>query len=51
MGLEGKGEIKIDGKPNVVESGQLIIMPKNIPHAVYAVERFKMMLIMIRSKE
>lgn len=51
IGLEGKGEVRIDGKPNTVESGQLIIMPRNIPHAVYATEKFKMMLIMIRSKE
>lgn len=51
LGIEGKGSIVIDGKPNTVESGELIIMPRNVPHAVDAVEKFKMMLIMIRSKE
>lgn len=51
IGLEGEGEIRIDGRPNTVEPGQLIIMPRNVPHAVYAAEKFKMMLIMIRSKE
>ncbi|HLN21893.1 MAG TPA: cupin domain-containing protein [Bacteroidales bacterium] len=50
MVLDGKGEITIGGVPAIVDSGQLIIMPRDIPHAVYAQERFKMMLIMIRSK-
>lgn len=51
VGLDGKGEITIGGKQNVVEAGQLIIMPRNIPHSVYAAEKFKMMLVMIRSTE
>lgn len=52
VGLDGKGEVVIAGNPNIVEAGQLIIMPRNIPHAVNAAaENFKMMLIMIRSKE
>lgn len=51
VGIDGRGEVVIAGNPNNVEAGQLIIMPRNIPHAVNAVENFKMMLIMIRSKE
>jgi quercetin dioxygenase-like cupin family protein len=51
VGLDGRGEIIIGGKSNIVEEGQIIIMPRNVPHAVNAAERFKMMLIMIRSKE
>lgn len=51
VGLDGRGEVTIDGNPNIVEKGQLIIMPRNVPHAVYAAEKFKMMLIMIRSRE
>jgi quercetin dioxygenase-like cupin family protein len=47
--LDGKAEINIGGKPHNVQSGELIIMPANVPHAVKAVERFKMLLIMIRS--
>jgi quercetin dioxygenase-like cupin family protein len=47
--LDGKAEIKIDGKPYELKTGQSIIMPANIPHAVYAVERFKMLLTMIKS--
>lgn len=47
--LDGKAEISISGKPNAVESGQIIIMPANEPHALSATERFKMLLVMIRS--
>jgi quercetin dioxygenase-like cupin family protein len=47
--VDGKGEIIIGGKSNLLETGQTIIMPANIPHAVKAVERFKMVLTMIKS--
>ncbi|MFH0841962.1 MAG: cupin domain-containing protein [Bacteroidota bacterium] len=48
--VDGKGEIIIGGKSNILEAGQSIIMPADIPHAVKAVEKFKMVLTMIRSK-
>jgi len=47
--LDGKAEISISGNPNILEQGDMIIMPANEPHALKAVERFKMMLIMIKS--
>jgi quercetin dioxygenase-like cupin family protein len=47
--LDGKAKITIDGKPYELKAGQSIIMPANIPHAVYAVEKFKMLLTMIKS--
>lgn len=47
--VDGKGEITTGGKPFILESGQTIIMPANIPHAVKAVEKFKMVLTMIKS--
>lgn len=46
--LDGKVEIRIDGKPHLLETGETIIMPANIPHALFAVERFKMLLTMIK---
>lgn len=46
--LEGKAEIKIDGKPIVVNEDETIIMPANVSHALFAVEKFKMLLTMIR---
>jgi quercetin dioxygenase-like cupin family protein len=47
--VDGRGEIIIGGKSFFLESGQSIIMPANIPHAVKAVEKFKMVLTMIKS--
>ena len=47
--LEGTGTIIINKKEHIVKEGQLIIMPANIPHAVDANEKFKMLLIMIKS--
>jgi len=47
--LDGKAKIMIDGNPYELTTGQSIIMPANIPHAVYAVEKFKMLLTMIKS--
>ncbi len=47
--VDGKGEIIIEGKSNILETGQTIIMPANIPHAVKALEKFKMVLTMIKS--
>lgn len=48
--LEGKAEITIDKKPFLLEAGESIIMPANIPHAVLATERFKMLLTMIKGQ-
>jgi quercetin dioxygenase-like cupin family protein len=47
--LEGKAEIVIAGKSFQLGAGEVILMPANRPHAVRAISRFKMLLIMIRS--
>jgi quercetin dioxygenase-like cupin family protein len=49
--VDGKADIVIDGVSNILETGDTIIMPANIPHSLSAVEKFKMVLIMIRSKQ
>ncbi len=46
--LEGRVEVMISGKPFVLTSGESIIMPAGEPHAVKAVDKFKMLLTMIR---
>ena len=46
--LEGKAEIRIDSKPFLLGEGQSVIMPANIPHAVFATENFKMLLTLIK---
>jgi quercetin dioxygenase-like cupin family protein len=47
--VDGRGEVIIGGKPFTLEVGQCIIMPANITHAVNAIEKFKMVLTMIKS--
>lgn len=47
--LDGSIEVIISGKPSLVKIGEMIIMPANEPHALKAVEPFKMMLVMIKS--
>jgi quercetin dioxygenase-like cupin family protein len=47
--VDGRGEIIIGGKSFLLSTGQSIIMPANITHAVKAVEKFKMVLTMIKS--
>jgi len=47
--IDGEAEITISGKLNSVKKGEMIIMPANQPHALKAKERFKMMLVMIKS--
>ncbi|MCR9011908.1 cupin domain-containing protein [Gabonibacter chumensis] len=46
--LDGKAKIYIDKKSFILETGEAIIMPANTPHALNAVERFKMLLTMIK---
>lgn len=47
--IDGKAEITISGNKNVLEKGDMIIMPASKPHSLHALERFKMVLTMIRS--
>ena len=47
--IDGKAEITISGNKNVLEAGEMIIMPANEPHALKALEKYKMVLTMIRS--
>lgn len=48
--LDGVAEITISGKKSILKSGEMIIMPANTPHALKAIEPFKMLLIMIKSE-
>lgn len=47
--IDGESEITISGTPHRVQAGEMILMPAGQPHALQAVKRFKMVLIMIRS--
>jgi quercetin dioxygenase-like cupin family protein len=48
--INGKVDVRISGDDFHLEGGQMIIMPANKPHALKAVTKFKMLLIMIRAK-
>lgn len=43
--LEGKGRFTVGSDIFYLEAGDTLIMPKDIPHAVYGEEKFKMQLI------
>jgi quercetin dioxygenase-like cupin family protein len=47
--LEGEAQVTISGKPYDLNTGDAIIMPASEPHALKAVQRFKMLLTMIRA--
>ncbi|MDD4956403.1 MAG: cupin domain-containing protein [Candidatus Omnitrophica bacterium] len=46
--LEGKAAVTISGGEHQVSSGEAIIIPAGEPHALKAMDRFKMLLIMIK---
>jgi quercetin dioxygenase-like cupin family protein len=47
--VDGSAVLIIGGKEVNTSAGEIVIMPANVPHAVQAKERFKMLLIMIRA--
>ncbi len=47
--LDGTAELAIGGETVPAGAGQIVLMPADVPHAVRATERFKMMLIMVRA--
>jgi quercetin dioxygenase-like cupin family protein len=48
--LDGRAELAIGGKSVATSAGQMVLMPAGIPHAVKAVGRFKMLLVMLKSQ-
>ena len=47
--VDGKAEIVIDGKPNLLKTGESIIIPAHKPNTIKANERFKMISTIIKS--
>ena len=47
--LDGQAELVIGGEAVAAAAGQLVVMPANVPHAVKAPARFKMLLTMLRA--
>jgi quercetin dioxygenase-like cupin family protein len=48
--LDGRAEVIISGTPHSLGDGEMILLPAGKPHSLKAPERFKMLLIMIRSQ-
>jgi quercetin dioxygenase-like cupin family protein len=46
--LDGEALVDIDGKKMTVAPGQVVVMPADVPHAVTAVKRFKMLLTVVK---
>ena len=49
VALDGKVEITISGDSFILSPGETIMMPADDPHALRALERFKMLLVMIKT--
>lgn len=47
--VDGEAEISIAKEKHAIKKGQLLMMPANVPHALKAIKRYKMMLTMIKS--
>jgi len=47
--LDGEAQAVISGKTFHLKDGEMIILPANKPHALKAIKKFKMMLIMIKA--
>ena len=45
--IDGTGRFTIGGAVHLVHAGETIVLPKNVPHAVYGEERFKMLLTVV----
>ena len=47
--LDGQAEVIIAGNPLHLKEGEMVVMPANKPHALRAIKKFKMVLVMIKS--
>lgn len=46
--VDGRADVRVGEADHTLNTGDIILLPANVPHAVQAANRFKMMLIMIR---
>jgi quercetin dioxygenase-like cupin family protein len=46
--IDGEVELTIGGESVIAKTGEVVLMPANIPHAVNAINRFKMLLTMLK---
>ena len=46
--LDGRAKISISGKGHILKKGEMIIMPAGKPHSLKAINKFKMLLVMVK---
>ena len=46
--LDGEVKLTIGGEEVIAKAGEIVVMPKNVPHSVNAKKRFKMLLIVVK---
>ena len=46
--IDGEAELTIGGEKKLLKAGEAIIMPANIPHALFAKSSYKMLLTMMK---
>ena len=49
--LEGKGKFTVGGKEHILNAGDTMVMPAQVPHAIYGEEAFKWMLVVVFPEE
>ena len=47
--IDGEANVTMRNKSVVVKTGEMVVIPANEPHALKAIRRFKMLLVMVRS--
>ena len=48
VGVDGRAEFAVGDAGHVVAAGDVLLLPARVPHALKAVTRFKMLLMMMR---
>ncbi|MCX5873988.1 MAG: cupin domain-containing protein [Deltaproteobacteria bacterium] len=48
--LDGEAQITIGSKEVAAQTGQVVVMPANVPHSLHAAKRFKMLLVVVKGK-
>ncbi len=47
--IDGEAKMTIDKEVFHAKTGDVLVMPTDIPHALYATKQFKMLLVMIKT--
>lgn len=48
--LDGKATVTVGGKTVPVSTGEVVVMPANVPHSLQADTRFKMLLVVVKGE-